>query len=287
LNVVANKILNPMNDHPIESLPAFVLGALDADEAFQVADHVRSCVRCRAEADEFRAVVTVLPYAAESRQPPLHIKRQLFARIAATRDDPAPAHPQRGQVRPSRARTPTPGWARAVLALATVLVLALAFVTVDTRRQLDQVAAELAQSRQQVAEAQAQLALGQQRLDALANENRQAVMFIAAPATVGQTLVPQRDGIEGKMYMQPGHNRVVLVLNGLPPPPAGTTYQFWFATSDHQVPSRTFSVGPDGAVEVVIDAPEPVDDYAQVMVTVEQTGGSTSPSNQVVVSAEL
>jgi hypothetical protein len=89
------------------------------------------------------------------------------------------------------------------------------------------------------------------------------------------------------MFMRPGNTHALLVLSGLKQPAAGKVYQFWFATADQQVPSRTFAVGPDGAATVSIEAPAAVDSYAQVMVTIEPEPGSQRPSAEIVLEATL
>ena len=73
-----------MNEHPREDdIPAFELGALDAEEARQISEHMSICPVCRATAERFRVVVSLLPYAAPPRDPPQRVKRRLLARIAA------------------------------------------------------------------------------------------------------------------------------------------------------------------------------------------------------------
>src|SRR5689334_3498630 len=73
-----------MNAHPTDSIPAYVLGALDPEETLQVSMHVAACPECRAEAESFRAAIEVLPHAAPQPAPPAHVKQQLFARVAAS-----------------------------------------------------------------------------------------------------------------------------------------------------------------------------------------------------------
>ena len=70
------------SDHPQDSIPAFVLGTLDIDEALLVSAHVQVCPDCRAEAEAFQGVLSALPYVAAPRQPPAYVKQQLLARIA-------------------------------------------------------------------------------------------------------------------------------------------------------------------------------------------------------------
>jgi len=58
-------------------LSAFALDALRPKEAASVAGHLRSCVRCSGEVDEFRELASVLASAGDD--PPAY----LWARIAS------------------------------------------------------------------------------------------------------------------------------------------------------------------------------------------------------------
>lgn len=257
-----------MNAHPIDSIPAFVLGALDPDEALQVGLHLTACQECRAEADSFRASVDALPYAAPDHAPPAHVKAQLLARIGASRAA-------------KRAPKPVAGapWPRALAgasALALALVLLLGFQLAAANRRAAELAGQLATSERAVAELRAQLA-----------EEQQAAVFIAAPQTVARRLDSPDRRASAAMYMQPNNPRAVLVVQGLPPAQAGTVYQFWLASPGMQVPANTFQVDGQGNAMLTIDAPAPVNQYDEVMVTVERDGGSSSPSDQVVLSGSL
>jgi anti-sigma-K factor RskA len=246
------------NEHPIDFLPAFVLGALDADEAIRVADHLRVCASCRAEAEKFRSVVGLLPYATRSQAPPAHIKRQLMARVDATTERSS-SESAVAQFR-KRRRWPFNSMGLMQLVTASSLALAIGFGAM-------------------MAEAQERLANLQQNLAIVA--------FITDPRTVDRSLAAQNVPVNARMYMQSGHNRLVFVLHGLPAPAPGKTYQFWLATDDQPVPLETFTVGKDGVAEMLIDAPAPVDGYTEVMVTVEEEGGGRTPSENVVVTASL
>jgi anti-sigma-K factor RskA len=252
-----------MNEHPLDSIPAFVLSALDADEAIQVGAHLAVCPDCRDEAAAFQAAIGELPYAAEPQEPPAHIKHQLLARIAAA----SPTPPARYQA---------PRWQNVAAASALALALLLAFMFVDARRRLDSLAGQLNQS---------QLVLNQLRDE---NErHRWVAMFIADPRTQAQRLVGNDPAVEAIMYMQPGNRPAVLVVQHLRPAEQGKTYQCWLASGERQVPSGTFAVDPTGAAMLTIDAPAPLNQYEHVMITVEQAGGGTTPSNQVVLISTL
>lgn len=73
-----------MNAHPhANDLPAFALGALDAEEARLVHGHVAICPRCRAMLKAYQAVVCLLPYAAPPQSPPARLRWRLLASVAA------------------------------------------------------------------------------------------------------------------------------------------------------------------------------------------------------------
>jgi anti-sigma-K factor RskA len=104
---------------------AYVLGALEAEEADAFRRHLQTCVVCRDEVSEFTAVVDVLPLAAPPQRLPRSLKRRVMADV-------------RGEPRRSRSRRTGPrtfGWlagiSRPVLgAAATVGVVVVAATAV-------------------------------------------------------------------------------------------------------------------------------------------------------------
>lgn len=270
-----------MTDHPQDSIPAYVLGALDADEAIQVGRHLALCAACRSEAEAFHAVVVALPYAAAGADPPPRVKRQLFARVAAEAERPSPARQPFGW----RGR-----WMGAATAVSLVLVLALGAIAAGTRGQAATLSAQLDQARRQAATLSAQLDQSRQQVAVLTSQlvaREQVARFISAPQTLERRLDSPNQVASATMYMQPNSRHAVLIVRGLPRVASGRIYQFWLAKPGQQVPSSTFDVAQDGTAMLEIDAPAPVNQYAQVMVTVEQSGGSQQPSQQVVLSGEL
>lgn len=300
-------------DDIIELIPAFVLGALDAHDATRVAAHVAACPRCRAEAESFRDTVGLLPYAAGAIDPPPHVKRQLFARIAATNDTPStPAvQPQR----PVTVRAPSPGrWFAPALAIMLTLILGLGAATFQlatelatNRQTLSAAEAQIVQLRQTAQTVEAQLITAQRELDetrvqlaasqrelreiqASGGKDEQLVSFIAAPQTVSQLLgTTERapDEASARMFMQPGHNRLVLLIYGLKSAEPGKVYRLWLAKGSQAIAIGTVTVGPDGVAEFVVDAPEPMDAYDQVMITLDEIDTAAQPSEEIIFEANL
>ncbi len=300
------------NDHPQDSIPAFVLGTLDIDDALLVNAHVIECPGCRAEAEAFQAVLSALPYTAAPRQPPAHIKQQLLARIAAA----APA-----ERAPTLSRAPAraaPRWMQATTGGALALSLAFGMMLYDTSSRVAVIGGELTKSKQSIVEMNQRLAEDQQTLAQLSQQHtqdqtaisqsngqhaqdaqaikrmqaqiardQQVTMFIAAPQTLPHLLEGADRHARATMYMQPNNAQAVLVIEGMPHVGPGKIYQFWLAKPGAQVPSVTFDVTDDGLAVLQINAPAPVSQFDQVMVTIEQAGGATRPSDTIVLSGTL
>jgi anti-sigma-K factor RskA len=258
-----------MNEHPHDALPAFALGALDADEASQLISHVAACPACRDDVEAWGLVVAMLPYAVPLSDPPAHVKRRLLTMVEAAAQ-PGAAELSRGRL--GRAQR----WMGAAAAASLALALIFGLLFMEARRYAGTLTAQIGQRDQQISQMRGQLV-----------RERQEAVFISADNTVGQPLARGQGGAWGKMYMQPGSNHAVLVVYGLKQPEPGKVYQFWFATERNQVPSTTFTVGPEGMATVTLEAPARVDAYAQVMVTLEQAPGSQTPSDEIVLQGRL
>jgi anti-sigma-K factor RskA/putative zinc finger protein len=283
-----------MNEHPHDALPALALGALDADEASQVIGHVAACPSCRDDAEAWGAVVAMLPYAVPPKTPDTRVKRRLLAMIeasaAAVTADPA-----------RRARRSAPSWMGVVAACSLALALVFGLLFANARQRADQLATQLAQRDQALQQIRGEMERDQQALNAQltqrdralqqirsqVEQERKEMLFVLAATDQPLAATETSTNARGVMYMQPGHNHAVLFLQGLKSPEGGKVYQFWLAKGDTQIPSATFTVAQDGTALVVLDAPAPVNEYAQVMVTVEPAGGSQKPSDQVVLQANL
>lgn len=308
-------------DDIIELIPAFVLGALDAHDATRAAAHIATCPRCRAEAESFRDTVGLLPYAAGAIDPPPRVKRQLLARIAAENENTSSSATSKRQSMTSLPPFIPGRWFAPVAALMLVLLVGLSVATFEARGRADQLAAELVANRQvmremeaqivevrqtaqtiqvqlaasqrELNETRAQLAASQrelQEIQASGSNDGQLVSFIAAPQTVSQLLGTTERAPEeasARIFMQPGHNRLVLLIYGLKSAEPGKVYRLWLAKGNQAIAIGTVTVGSDGVAEFVVDAPEPMDAYDQVMITLDQVDTAAQPSEEVIFEANL
>lgn len=96
-----------------EDLAAYMLGALEPDEAVEFERHLEGCEQCRAEVQWFEPAVQTLPEAVELQEPPRSLRKSLMAEV-------------RADVRPEKKAAPRWSWRPALAFAAMVLVVAAA-----------------------------------------------------------------------------------------------------------------------------------------------------------------
>lgn len=128
--------------HVSESAGAYVLGALSPEEASQIESHAATCEQCREEIADLKHVVSVLPLACTSVEPPPDLKSRILA--AGRGDDQADAILRRAiggpELRTSKHdiwHRSFPSWAGVAgwVGLATACAIAGIFIGVAGERQ--------------------------------------------------------------------------------------------------------------------------------------------------------
>ena len=248
--------------HPTSYLPGYVLEVLAPGEQQAVHAHVEDCPQCRAEVADFRASLD--EHSAGEPFPRPHIRQQLRTQIALDQ-----ARTALGQQARQAQRAVRVAWAASLAGLAIVIVLGFAL---------------LSATRQNAA-----LALQIAEFERRAGREAQVTVFLADPGTASRPFpaTVQGSATQATLYMRTGHNRVVVFVDRLQALDSGHTYQLWLAAGNQQVPASVFRPQTDGSVAILFDAPAPIDQYSQVMVTVELRGGAQHPSDSVVLAADL
>ena len=72
-----------MNEHVLDDLEAYALGALDRADAERVAEHLTSCASCREYAASLAEVVGTLPETVQSRDPRPALRDRILAAARA------------------------------------------------------------------------------------------------------------------------------------------------------------------------------------------------------------
>ncbi len=261
--------------HVDDLIDEYALGILDPPAREMVERHVATCPPCRRIAQQTEDVAHLLAFAAPPIVPPKRCKLRIMEKIERERFLATPARRRSAFNRPAL-------WAN-MAALAALLLLGVWIV--NLQNQLNQLRAEAASAQTQVA-----LINGENlQLQTQIAEFEDFDTIIARSAAVRYLNgVGRAAAASAETYMTPGDNTALLVVRNLPPPPPGKTYQVWVARPNHQQPLSTFAVDEPGElVKVKIAPPEPMDTYQEIMVTIENAGGASTPSDETVLAGDL
>jgi anti-sigma-K factor RskA len=244
--------------HVNDLAAAYVLGALEPDEAAWVEAHLAICPACQQVIDETWTVIDLLAYAPPALTPPATVRDGLFRQLAPV------ASPVRGLWR---------GWWRpAVLAASLVLAVGLGATSLVMH--------------QQVQEGQAQL----QSLAPRATREARVVAMMVAPQATTVPLQPASvpaAAAAGRLLVDRQLGKAMLVVRQLPALPAGQTYQVWLSRDRDRHTAGTFQVSDDGDATLEMSMPDDLATYRWLWVTVEPMGGSSEPTGLLVLGASL
>lgn len=253
-------------------IPAFVLRALDPDDAERVRRHVASCDACARELESNERTVEMLPYGAQARPVPLRSRAALLARI----DERAPAPV------PSAARGPRRwrGWLTAGPRLAGFVavpaMLLLLVIGMMGFRLYDQ----------------------QQRIEEIQAEQDRTVRTLAeAPTSVGSTYITQFTGdptlapaAKAKLIVNRQTNSALIVAVDLPTPAEGQRYVAWmrFPNGTDYARGGELKVDPEGGKATLVIEPFGwVASYDAVVVTVESGPPDGAPDGPTLMTAAI
>lgn len=256
--------MSTLNDRHRElagDLALYALGEVDAArcEPFQL--HLGECAECRAEYDQLLNDTALLALTTVGPAAPERLRQRVLAAVE-------------GEPRITRMVLFRPRWwalapvfASAVLA---VLAILLWVQNSEIRRQLNT--------------AQQGSATQQRDLERV----NEMLACMTSPQTIHATLTassgpPQP---QGRVFYRKDRARLMFFAGNLAPLPANKVYQLWvLPRSGSPVPAGTFAPNPQGAGSVLM--PEiPTDIEARSFaVTIEDEGGSQSPTMPIVMAA--
>ena len=246
---------------------AYALDALDPAEAAAFEGHLESCESCRDEVRSFRDVVGVL--ADDVAAPaPERLRTSVLSAITEVRPLPpvvpvvttdrdavatatsAPADELAARRVAGAGRAPA--WLLVAAAVLAVVAAGGLWRSVSLQQQLTSVTATAADVTAVITSPDATTVSGE-----VAGSGRAAVVLSASSG------------------------KAVLVTDGVPPAPAGQTYQAWFITSDGKATSAGLVPSGDHAAVLLSGSPSGA---ATVGVTLEPAGGSSQPTTKPVVA---
>ena len=228
----------------MDDIPAYALGALDAQDVPALEAHLQTCASCRAELASYRALSDDLLMAIPPRQPSAALRRQLQSKLPGAR--------QRSGRRPMNW-----SWGQFAVGFALLALLALnafSFLQMQSIQQQQALLSRQIQSEQT------------------------ALALLSYPGV--KTISFDTNGIAGSLLLDPDRNAVAIFAWNLPQLAENQTYQAWLIDSkeertslgifrsDPSQPFTTYSVVSSNNIEKFIG----------LGVTVEPSGGSDHPT---------
>lgn len=251
------------HDHRyLEMLPAYALGALDAEELRELQAHLSTdCVVCEAELAARRADVEQLAASLPAVEPSETTRRRVLQRVEESI--------------PSR---------RASYRIAAVLavgLLALGWLYVQLKGEVEQLALARNQDAARLAALQSDLAETRSELERL----QLADGIVASPSRAFVTLagLGQAGEAFGQAFVEPNERRAVFYAYGLRPTEEGRTYQLWFISNGTPVSAGLFQVDERGRAMLLVEDVAPVESIEAWAVTVEPEGGVPQPTGPMVL----
>jgi hypothetical protein len=267
--------------HPVALLSRYALGALDPDEVELVARHIQSCPACRAELAGYDEIVSLLPYAAQPQTVPLRARAGLLARL----DEIGTSNEQQIIVLPAITPEPRPrlSWLRLpatprMLAFAAVpLVLILAIVGImanvinDQQRQIATIESE---------QAAQQEAVDKVILGSVGNKEPAEATFISS------TTAPEA---RAKLIVNYETNSALILARNLPLVSDGAQYVAWLrlSTPDEYARAGILTVAEDGRASLSVEPHDNIQNYSEVIVTLEANPESAAPTGPQVMTAAV
>lgn len=232
----------------LEMLPAYALGALDADERAAVDAGLQRFPDLRAELVDFQAVSIGLSASVPEIAPPPALKAALLAKIA--QPETRPSFWQRFIDSFNRL-----SFVPRLALMALVLVAGVALV--------------------QVARSAITLAAEQQQIQTIVSGSTEQVVLKGtdkAPEAVA-VLHYVDDQMQGAMEVR-----------NLPALARNQAYQLWLVNrKGERWSGAVFSVPASGETAVLVNCPQPMQDIVRFGVSIEPAGGSPGPTGPAVL----
>ena len=235
-------------NHVIELLPDFVLDTLSDEYMLHVCEHLRTCPVCQEEYVQLQSIANELPLAITQTAPPAALKGKLMVSIQTS---------QGKLVKSAKPKTIPQKFAflfrRNLPAFGIALIILLVLGNVLLWQQLNLVS---------------QKTSSQSRVVTMTNTQ-------FSPGAVG-TLV-----------LSPSGHNFTLIVDHLTILEPDKQYQVWLIKGAQHISAAVFSVDPTGYASLQIQAPEPLQAYDAVGISVEPSGGSPAPTGNSVLHGHL
>lgn len=246
-------------------LPAYVIGAADADEIARVRVLLEQCPEARAEMDEYAAVSAGLYAPIAPVTPPADLHDRILGKVRAQAAPPPPV------TAPVAAPRVVKRDARRLFAwgLATAAALLLIATNVYWLSRINGLQSEMN-------------ALLRQRDQAVALASDTNLQRLTLTSTEPNSTTPL-----ATLLWTAQAPEVVLTGVNLPVLAAGQTYQLWLIGDGSPVSAGVFSPDESGLAALSFSADQPIQAYQAAAISVEPAGGSSAPTTTPIALGSI
>ena len=234
-----------------DNIPAYALGALDAEDARALESHLQTCASCRTELADYRALSESLLMISPAQTPPAALRRSLQRHLPSAQKKAYPRF----------------AWSfnQLALGIALVVLLALNVSSYLQIRSLQKQQAELAK----------QLQSGQTVLAMLAYPNTESLPITA-------------DTISGTLLVDKSRNTVTIIVWNLPQLDSTQTYQAWLIDPEgNRTDAGIFRPQADQPYTSASIYAHNLTNFVGIGVTVEPAEGSDQPTGERVFKVDF
>lgn len=251
-----------------ELYPAYALDAIETPDRQRVESHISDCSNCAQIVAGYRAVADCLPYSVPQVEPPADLKYRVLAAALPKTKSPAMPAWRDNFARSLSNLLRSPAWSAAAL----VLAIALGIWNVSLQNQITQQAAINQQIQSDLTRNRALVSM----MAYAQNEPKAVQATDAAPKAVG------------RLVAAPELNSLALIVYDMPALEDQRVYQVWLIDpAGGRTSGGIFTVDERGRAWVLIRAPQSLDHYQGIGVTIEPTGGSPKPTGTKMLGSSL
>jgi anti-sigma-K factor RskA len=248
-----------LNDELSERSSLYAAGALTEEERKEYLRHLENdgCEVCRSAVREFEAAVQTLALELPLEEPSTLVKSRLMVQAALSASGTTPQ------------KTTGRSWLAWLVPVALAAALALViFLNIGLRNQIQTLTARI------------------DDLEAQSSRQRIVLAALTAPKARIVTLLGQSPNVEaqGRIFWDQAEHRWWVYVRGLPPAPAGKSYQLWFVPkSGDPISAQVFDTTSGGLADLEIPLPGNAPELKIAAVTTEPAGGKPLPSGPFVL----
>jgi anti-sigma-K factor RskA len=244
----------PRNPHVLfrENIPAYALGALDANDSAALAIHLKSCTSCRDELAAYQTLSDNLLMAIPPQTPPTSLRQRLKTKLPSAR----------------KASNGLWTWSFGQSALA-IGFMALLLLNIFTLFQMQSF------QRQQA------------RLTNQLQSEQTAMALLSYPDT--QTLLITSQNVTGTVLLEKDRNTAVIILWNLSPLADNQTYQIWLISPNgDRTSAGLFRPEADQPFSSIpIFSKQALSGFSGIGATLEPLGGSSHPTGLRLFSVDF